>query len=168
MPDAPPGQRGADCNLLYGMLALQMNFVGRDALLAAMQAWVFDKTQTLGHVLTKQQVLAQDMHDLIEALVQKHLAQHGNDAAKSLEAISSAGLSGLIIRWPRLRDHTSSRKAMEKPSWPRTRMSHNSTPPMNRPAAHMHVSASQPAANPHASTMAPPSSTLPPSEKPMA
>jgi hypothetical protein len=35
----------ADCNLLYGMLALQMNFVGRDTLLAAMQAWVFDKAR---------------------------------------------------------------------------------------------------------------------------
>ena len=32
MPADPRGRGGADCNLLYGMLALQMNFVGRDAL----------------------------------------------------------------------------------------------------------------------------------------
>ena len=54
MPDAGLGQRGADCNLLYGMLALQMNFVSRDALLAAMQAWVFDKARPLGQVLQEQ------------------------------------------------------------------------------------------------------------------
>ena len=42
-------------------------------------------------------------------------------------ATSSAGRSGLIMRWPRLRDQISSRKATEKPSWLRTRMSHSST-----------------------------------------
>ena len=50
-------------------------------------------------------------------------------------ATNSAGRRGLIIRWPRLRDHISSRNATENPSWPRTRMSHSSTAPMNSPAA---------------------------------
>jgi hypothetical protein len=54
MPDATPTLRGADGNLLYGLLALQMNFVDRDALLAAMQAWVFDKAKPLGQVLQEQ------------------------------------------------------------------------------------------------------------------
>ena len=50
-------------------------------------------------------------------------------------ATSSVGRSGLIIRWPRLRDQISSRNATANPSWLRTRMSHSSTPPMNSPAA---------------------------------
>src|SRR5262245_20411018 len=50
-------------------------------------------------------------------------------------AMSSAGRSGLIIKWPRLRAQTSSRKAIANPSWLRARMSHKSTPPTKRPAA---------------------------------
>ena len=44
MPPSP----AADRNLLFGILALQMDFVGRDALIAAMNAWVLDKAKPLG------------------------------------------------------------------------------------------------------------------------
>jgi hypothetical protein len=36
-------QAVSDCNLLFGILALQMDFIGRDDLIAAMSAWVVDK-----------------------------------------------------------------------------------------------------------------------------
>ncbi len=49
--------------------------------------------------------------------------------------MNSIGRSGLIIRLPILRDHISSRNEIEKPSWPRNRMSHSSTAPMNVPPA---------------------------------
>ena len=41
----------ADRNLLFGILALQMDFVTRDQLVAAMNAWVLDKTRPLGDLL---------------------------------------------------------------------------------------------------------------------
>jgi hypothetical protein len=41
MPVAPA--LAADANLLFGVLALQMDFVGRDQLIAGMQAWVHEK-----------------------------------------------------------------------------------------------------------------------------
>ena len=47
MSDATPGRPGADRNLLFGILALQMDFIGRDALIAAMNAWVLDKAKSL-------------------------------------------------------------------------------------------------------------------------
>ena len=50
-------------------------------------------------------------------------------------AMNSNGRSGLIIRLPILRDHISSRNEIEKPSWPRNRMSHSSTAPMKVPPA---------------------------------
>ena len=50
-------QEHADRNLLFGILALQMDFITRDQLVAAMQAWVFDKAQPLGQILIKQKVL---------------------------------------------------------------------------------------------------------------
>ena len=52
-------------------------------------------------------------------------------------ATNSAGRSGLIIRLPRLRAYISSRNEIEKPSWPRNRMSHSITAPMKVPAACM-------------------------------
>ena len=41
----------ADRNLLFGILALQMDFIARDALIGAMNAWVLDKARSLGDIL---------------------------------------------------------------------------------------------------------------------
>jgi tRNA A-37 threonylcarbamoyl transferase component Bud32 len=82
-------QPASDRNLLFGILALQLDFITRDQLVAAMQAWVFDKAQTLGQILRQQELLAEDTNALLEALMQKHLAQHGNDTEKSLAVVSS-------------------------------------------------------------------------------
>ena len=49
--------------------------------------------------------------------------------------MNSNGRSGLIIRLPILRDHISSMNEIEKPSWPRNRMSQSNTAPMNVPPA---------------------------------
>jgi hypothetical protein len=38
----------AERNLLFGILAVQMDFISRDALIAAMHAWVLDKVKPLG------------------------------------------------------------------------------------------------------------------------
>ncbi|MSQ94181.1 MAG: hypothetical protein EXR98_06450 [Gemmataceae bacterium] len=78
-----------DRNLLFGILALQMDFIRRDALIAAMNAWVLDKKKPLGKILLDQKALTADTHALLEALVQKHLEMHGNDVEKSLVAVSS-------------------------------------------------------------------------------
>jgi hypothetical protein len=81
MPRSP----GADRNLLCGILATQMDFVGRDALIAAMHAWVLDKGKLLGLILLEQGALRSDTHALREALVPKHLELHGNGPKRSLD-----------------------------------------------------------------------------------
>src|SRR4051812_44456277 len=81
----------ADRNLLFGILAVQMNFITRDALITAMLAWTLDKAKPLSGILLEQRALAADVHGLLEALVSKHLEQHNNDPARSLEAVSSVG-----------------------------------------------------------------------------
>jgi WD40 repeat protein/tRNA A-37 threonylcarbamoyl transferase component Bud32 len=80
-----------DLNLLFGILALQMDFVSREQLITAMNAWVLAKHQSLGEVLLEQQALAADTHALLDALVQKHLALHHDDPQQSLAALSSIG-----------------------------------------------------------------------------
>src|SRR3954447_13135376 len=81
----------SDRNLLFGILALQMDFISREALIGAMNAWVLDKAKSLGQVLLAQGTLGAEEHALLETLVEKHLQRHGNDPEKSLAAVSPGG-----------------------------------------------------------------------------
>jgi serine/threonine-protein kinase len=86
-----PINRSSDHNLLFGILALQMDFINRDQLIAAMHAWVLDKDKPLGQILVGQSALPEEQRVLLDALVQQHLKKHGNDPEKSLAALSSVG-----------------------------------------------------------------------------
>src|ERR1700682_1488266 len=78
-----------DRNLLFGILALQMDFVSRDDLIAAMNAWVLNKSKALGQLLLERKAIGAEEQALLDGLVKKHMQRHGNDAAKSLAAIQS-------------------------------------------------------------------------------
>lgn len=80
----------ADRNLLFGILAMQMDFITREQLIAAMQAWTFDKSKSLGQVLLEHRALADDNRTLLDALVSKHLEKHDNNPEKSLASLGSA------------------------------------------------------------------------------
>jgi serine/threonine-protein kinase len=84
-------QANADRNLLFGILAVQMDFIKRDQLITAMNAWVLAKATPLGQILLEQGALSRERHALLEALVQEHLKLHDNDPQKSLAAVTSAG-----------------------------------------------------------------------------
>jgi serine/threonine-protein kinase len=77
--------------LLFGIIALQMDFISRDQLIAAMHAWVLDKHKPLGQVLSEQGGLSPEDHEAIEFLVRRHLLRHDNDAERSLAALSAIG-----------------------------------------------------------------------------
>ncbi len=80
----------ADRNLLFGVLAVQMDFISRDELIAAMKRWVLDKEQPLAELLRARGALAADEHRLLESLVRKHLEHHADDPRKSLAAMADA------------------------------------------------------------------------------
>jgi eukaryotic-like serine/threonine-protein kinase len=80
----------ADRNLLFGILALQMDFVTRDALIAAMNAWALQKHKPLGQVLVERGALDPRGHDLLEPLVAHHVRLHGGDPAESLSSVDPA------------------------------------------------------------------------------
>ena len=86
-PSSPPS---ADRNLLFGILALQMDFISRDELVSAMNAWILNKSKSIGEILREQGALATDTFSLLDALVQKHLALHSNNIEKSLAAVTTA------------------------------------------------------------------------------
>jgi tetratricopeptide (TPR) repeat protein/tRNA A-37 threonylcarbamoyl transferase component Bud32 len=83
--------RNAARNLLLGLLALQNNFIGREALLGAFAAWIADKTRPLGRILRDQGALDDARQALLEMLVGEHMKLHDDDPDKSLAALSSIG-----------------------------------------------------------------------------
>jgi serine/threonine-protein kinase len=76
----------ADRNLIFGLLALQMDFVSREQLLGAMGAWMLRKTTPLGDILRERGVLGERRLKLLDELVEEHVEQHG-DAGASLAAL---------------------------------------------------------------------------------
>jgi tetratricopeptide (TPR) repeat protein len=88
MPDAT--YRPADRNLLFGVVALQMDFISRDQLIAALNGWVLEKHKPLGQVLQEQGALNDADRAALEGLVDRHLARHGGDPERSLATVRSA------------------------------------------------------------------------------
>ncbi len=80
-----------DRNLRFGILALQNNFIDREALLDGFNRWVADKARPLGRILLDRGALGADEHELLEALVAKHIARCGGEPRESLKALSSIG-----------------------------------------------------------------------------
>jgi serine/threonine protein kinase/tetratricopeptide (TPR) repeat protein len=89
MPETSSSSPAADRNLLFGILALQMDFISRDALIAAMHAWVLEKAKPLGDILLEHGQLHPAHLSLLEAMVQAHIRAHHNDPQQSLAAFSS-------------------------------------------------------------------------------
>jgi eukaryotic-like serine/threonine-protein kinase len=79
-----------DRNLLFGIVALQLDFVTRDQLVAAMQAWVLDKKKSLAQLLVERDALTPARRIMLEPLVEEHVRQHQGDPQRSLAALSSA------------------------------------------------------------------------------
>ena len=69
----------SDRNLLFGIVALQMDFINRDQLVAAMHDWVLMKSKPLGRILVERESLTGETCTLLESLVEKHLAHHDRD-----------------------------------------------------------------------------------------
>jgi hypothetical protein len=81
----------ADRNLLLGIIALQMDFISREALIAAMHAWALSKKTPLSQILQDQGALSTARRSLLDALVEEHIRLHDGDPQKSLASVSSLG-----------------------------------------------------------------------------
>jgi eukaryotic-like serine/threonine-protein kinase len=79
----------SDRNLLFGILAMQMNFVFREDLIAVTSKWIQDKTQAFDELLVAGRLLTDDERKLLSAVVEKHLQKHENDPAQSLAAVGT-------------------------------------------------------------------------------
>jgi eukaryotic-like serine/threonine-protein kinase len=82
-------QGESDRNLLFGVVALQMNFISRDALIAAMNASVLEKDKPLGRILVERGDLDERGFDLLDPLVTEHVQRYGGEPERSLESLTS-------------------------------------------------------------------------------
>src|SRR5437868_1546619 len=77
----------ANEQLLFGVIALQANFLTREQLVAGFDAWVHDKSRDLAHILELQGALAKDDREALQNLVARFLKKHGGNAEQSLAAL---------------------------------------------------------------------------------
>ncbi|QDS99846.1 serine/threonine-protein kinase [Adhaeretor mobilis] len=82
----------ADHNLLVGVLALQLDFISREQLIAATKAWSGQREVPLVDLLESQGALHAGERELLAGLVEKHLARHGNNAVESLASIDAGAV----------------------------------------------------------------------------
>jgi hypothetical protein len=86
MSEATPPGPSSDLNLLYVLLALQMDFVTRDALLQAMQAWVFARDRSLIDLLQEQKALTPEQRKVLNIAVNDYLESQSDIAPSSRSA----------------------------------------------------------------------------------
>jgi hypothetical protein len=77
----------ADRNLVFGLLALQMDFLAGEQLLDALNAWMLRKSTPIGAILRERGLLNGRRLELLEGIVAEHIAQHGGNAQASLAAL---------------------------------------------------------------------------------
>jgi serine/threonine protein kinase/formylglycine-generating enzyme required for sulfatase activity len=67
----------SDTNLLFGVLAIKMNFIREDDLLEAMGIWFLDRQKTLGEILIERQAIAPKDCALLDSMVRESQARQG-------------------------------------------------------------------------------------------
>ncbi len=80
----------ADRHLLFGLLALQNEFIDKRQLVAAFGVWIADPAKSLDEILVQQQALSAEDQMLLARLVQRHVAAQSGDVAASLQSLSGA------------------------------------------------------------------------------
>ena len=108
----------ADRNLLFGILAVQLDFVSRDQLIAAMNAWVLEKSKPIGEILLAQKAtpelfnlqtrmiagdewddLRREVDDDALERAQENLRAHFSFVGLTEEFDASISLLGRIFGW---------------------------------------------------------------------
>ena len=86
----------ADRNLLFGMLAVQLDYVRAQQFIDAANQWMLNKHTALGDILVEKGFLSVEDRRFLDTIVEKHISRSGSPQ-KSLECLqaSSVEISGL-------------------------------------------------------------------------
>src|SRR5436190_331389 len=89
-PNTNQSAGDADRNLLFGLIALQNDFVTREQLLAAFAAWMHDPSHRLADILESQGALGPSQRELLQQLVEMFLARHQEATETDQEPVDAA------------------------------------------------------------------------------
>jgi serine/threonine protein kinase/WD40 repeat protein len=81
--------RNADRNLLLGILAFQLDFISREALIEAIGAWTLAKDWAIEDILVDRGLLDPADRDALRLMLERQIARHQGDPEMSLAALSS-------------------------------------------------------------------------------
>ena len=93
--------QAADRNLLFGILAIQNDFITSDALVDSMNTWVLNKSRPIEEILVERGALDPAARDALEPMLAYQIGCHEGDASRSLGALSSLGsIQKLLTKIP--------------------------------------------------------------------
>src|SRR5262249_31913703 len=73
-----------DRTLLFGILAVQMNLISRDALIEATHEWMKDSRRSLGEILMTRKALGEKDCTLLDGALARQVELQGGDVERSL------------------------------------------------------------------------------------
>ena len=75
-----------DANLLFAILAVQLDFIQSEHLIQAANQWMLDKKQLVGDILVRNGHLSQEDREFVDLIVQKHTHRTGS-VEKSITSV---------------------------------------------------------------------------------
>src|SRR4051794_34538592 len=85
-----------DADLLFGVLALQLELIDERRFIDACGVWAVRKDVPLADVLLQRGDLSPDDRAQVEGLLSRKLRKHGNDPRVTLGAVADAAARGAI------------------------------------------------------------------------
>jgi eukaryotic-like serine/threonine-protein kinase len=76
-------------NLLFAMLAMQMDFISREDFAAATEEWEANKDRPLDELLLERKLLGREEHGLLMGLMDQLLEAHDDDPLKSVDILAT-------------------------------------------------------------------------------
>lgn len=88
---------GRDRNLLFGVIAIQLGFVSKEAFVEAAAAWAIDPRQEVADLLIRFNALSSEQRRLVDGLVDRAIELHGGDEHAALDSVDGAATASQII-----------------------------------------------------------------------
>jgi serine/threonine protein kinase/tetratricopeptide (TPR) repeat protein len=77
----------SDRNMLFGVVALQLNFVNHQQLIQAMSAWVVEKSKSIGQIMVEQGAIDESDRSMLDNLLDRQISAHAGSVKDSLASV---------------------------------------------------------------------------------
>jgi serine/threonine-protein kinase len=78
-------------SLLYGLLALQIQYIDQRTFVAVIRAWIADRSRPIRDLLKERVGISESRLTLLDGFLKEYLREHGDDLEESLASVSTRG-----------------------------------------------------------------------------